>query len=365
MGFLERMKVRYRLAAISVLSVLMVVGIVWEAAGSLNEALLEARLDKTRHLVETAHSVLGHFHELEQKGALPRAEAQRAAIAAVKQLRYEEKEYFWVNDMQPRMVMHPFKPELDGKDLSEFRDPSGISRFVEMVDVVKKSGGGYVDYMWPRPGASEPQPKISYVKGFAPWGWVIGSGIYISDLKVLFWQHMREGAILAAVGVVLILATAWLAGRSIVRQLGGEPDYVVAAASRIAAGDLTAAVTVKAGDTCSITYSIQQMQARLTEVIRQIHDNSRTISRAVQDAAQAAETVREGSQRQSEAAAATAAAIEQMSVSISHVSDNTGETRNESRSASEQALRGEQLASNASEGIATIRNTVSLAARQI
>ena len=101
----------------------------------------------------------------------------------IKNLRYEGDEYFWINDMEPRMIMHPFKSELDGKSLSNNKDPKGKALFLAMVDVVKGHGSGFVDYYWPKPGHTQPVPKISYVKGFPEWGWIIGSGIYLDDLQ--------------------------------------------------------------------------------------------------------------------------------------------------------------------------------------
>ncbi len=148
--------------------------------------LLEDRKVKTRHVVETAYGVLQRFHSLQEKGQLTEAQAKQEAIATVKSLRYETSEYFWINDLEPRVVMHPIKPELDGKDVSGYKDPDGNALFVEFVKVARASGSGYVDYLWPKPGAEKPVAKTSYVMLFKPWGWVIGSGIYIDDVNRIF-----------------------------------------------------------------------------------------------------------------------------------------------------------------------------------
>ena len=168
------------------------------------------------HVVESAHGALVHFHALETSGKLSREQAQQQAVAAVKALRYEGSEYFWINDMHPTMIMHPIKPELDGKDLSATADPNGKKLFVEFVDEVKRNGAGFVAYYWPKPGADRPVPKISYVKGFAPWGWVIGSGIYVDDVDAEFRSSARYFAGLLAL-VVLVLG---IAASSLIRQIG-------------------------------------------------------------------------------------------------------------------------------------------------
>ncbi|MBF0284194.1 MAG: cache domain-containing protein [Magnetococcales bacterium] len=190
--------------------------------------MMEFRQLKTRHLVESAHSLLGHYHEKEKKGELSAKEAQAAAMQAVKSLRYQEKEYFWINDMHPKMVMHPFKPELDGKDLSQSKDPAGKFLFIEFVKTVKEKGGGFVDYLWPMPGRDKPVPKISYVKGFEPWGWVIGSGIYVDEVERIFWEKARfDMAELALILVVLGVMGWWMA-RSITRPLEGVSSALAA-----------------------------------------------------------------------------------------------------------------------------------------
>jgi hypothetical protein len=122
-----------------------------------------------------------HAQEAAGKLTASRPSSRRGSI--VGQLRYDGGEYFWINDMQPRMVMHPIKPDLDGQDLAAMKDPNGFALFNAFVDTVRKDGKGFVAYQWPKPGSSKPVDKVSYVQGFEPWGWVVGSGIYVDDLR--------------------------------------------------------------------------------------------------------------------------------------------------------------------------------------
>ncbi len=110
---------------------------------------------------------------------LPDDEQKQIALNLVKEMRYDGEQYLWINDNHPTMIMHPMKPELDGQDLSDFADPNGKKLFVEMVKVCRENGEGVVDYMWPKPGQDQPVPKLSYVKLFEPWGWIIGTGVYM------------------------------------------------------------------------------------------------------------------------------------------------------------------------------------------
>ncbi|MBL6957778.1 MAG: cache domain-containing protein [Rhodospirillales bacterium] len=171
--------------------------------------MLEDRRVKTQHVVEVAGSVISHFAAMSEKGLISEKEAQTKAKNAVKMLRYSGgKEYLWINDNKAVMVMHPIKPALDGKNLAAFKDPTGKLLFTEMVNVVKKSGSGFVDYMWPKPGADKPVAKVSYVLGFPKWNWIVGSGIYLDDVDAAFKKIVLTfgGIVLAIVGAIFALA---------------------------------------------------------------------------------------------------------------------------------------------------------------
>jgi methyl-accepting chemotaxis protein len=362
---LYQLSVGMRLRLIVLIAFALFVAVVWEAVGSLGDVTLDERKSGVRNAVEAAHGVLQHYQKRELAGELSRQDAQAAALAAIKGMRYAGEEYFWINDLRPHMVMHPIRPELDGKDLSEVRDPNGKRLFVEFVEAARGSGAGFVDYLWPKPGASTPQAKVSFVKAFTPWQWVIGSGAYVQDVDETFWRHTRHTMILSTLAMLVVTLAAWRIGRGILRQLGGEPSDLQRVAGQIAERDLTAHVKVAAGDTRSITYAMEQMQARLAEVIRRVRDNARDVTGAVREAAEVGRSIHDASLRQTEVAGSTAAAIEQMAVSIAHVSENTDEARGNSQRTAEIAQRGEEFARDASDGIAQISETVSRAAKQI
>lgn len=119
-------------------------------------------------------------------------EKKEQALKVVKNMRYAGGNYLWINDLQPAMVMHPIKPALDGKDLSEFKDPNGKRLFSEMAGVCKKDGQGFVDYMWPKPGEEKPVAKLSFVRLFKPWDWVIGTGVYLETAEQRFMDEAKE-----------------------------------------------------------------------------------------------------------------------------------------------------------------------------
>ncbi|HRY14755.1 MAG: cache domain-containing protein [Candidatus Competibacteraceae bacterium] len=106
--------------------------------------MMEDRTTAVKQLVESVHSILVRYHGLVASGGMSEADARQAALDVIKDLRYGDKDYFWINDSLPRMVMHPFKPELNGQDLSGFQDPEGKHLFVEFVEAVKQTGSGVV-----------------------------------------------------------------------------------------------------------------------------------------------------------------------------------------------------------------------------
>jgi PAS domain S-box-containing protein len=174
--------------------------------------MMDRKREMIRELTNSAWSVMQEYHEEEKKGSLTREEAQKRAISDIRFLRYgeERKDYFWITDMQPRMVMHPYKPQLDGKDLSgkEGEDPTGKKLFVDMVKVCKASGSGFVEYMWQwKDDPTRIVPKLSYVKGFRSWGWIIGTGIYIEDVKE---EIAGMAGRLVTVSIIIIVIIALL-----------------------------------------------------------------------------------------------------------------------------------------------------------
>jgi methyl-accepting chemotaxis protein len=210
------------LAALSVCCVMaLALGLIW--SGYTHQ--LADRQSAVRQAVEVAHGMVQWAYAQQQAGKLTPQQAQQQALSTLDRLRYSPSAYFWVNDMTPRMVHHPIRPELDGQDLSDMKDPQGLPLFRAFTAAVRAQGGGFVHYQWPKPGMDRPQDKVSYVKGFAPWGWVIGSGLYIDDLQASFQAQAIQT--LAVAGLVALLL-----GGAILACAHGLPPHAPMAATR-------------------------------------------------------------------------------------------------------------------------------------
>ncbi len=178
---------------------------------------MERKKEMIRELTKSAWNILAKLENDERMGILTREEAQQQAVEQIRNLHYgqEMKDYFWINDMQPRMVIHPYRTDLDGRDLSDYKDPDGKYVFLEFVRIVKKQGSGYVYYKWQSHDLEDViLPKISYVKGFAPWQWIIGTGIYIEDIEEEISEIIHNIILIS----VFILFFIGLLFTSIIRQ---------------------------------------------------------------------------------------------------------------------------------------------------
>jgi len=256
---LDRIGIKGKISVILGVSALGLVLVFALSLLGLRGELYKDRHDKAKSVVEVAYTLVAHHEALARKGALTTEQAQAAAKEALRALRYSGEEYFFISDLAPRMIMHPFKPELEGKDMSENKDPNGKRLFVEFAAVAQGGGQGFVDYLWPKPGAAQPVPKISYVHGFQPWGWVIGSGIYVDDVETAFWNAaLRIGGI----GLLVILAGAGVA-LLVSRTIVGPIKSMTAVMQRLADGDTDVAVPgMGRGDEIGV-------MARTVEVFRE------------------------------------------------------------------------------------------------
>ncbi|MFZ2266552.1 MAG: methyl-accepting chemotaxis protein [Azonexus sp.] len=354
----QGMTLRGKLAAMTIATIAALILLFAVLLINSKSQMLGDRQDKVRNLVEVAHATVGLYEKEARDGKMSVDDAKKAAINAVRAMRYDKVEYFWINDLKDEMVMHPIKPELDGKKLDQMKDKNGKFLFVEFNDTVKKQGAGFVEYLWPKPGATEGVPKISYVKGFEPWGWVIGSGIYIDDVDAKFRSDAIK-LLLWGLGIGGFIAISLLfVSRNIIRTLGGDPSIASAVAKRIASGDLTTPVDVPADDQDSLLANIRTMQDTLRGMIATIIGNAQQVSSAAKQLLSASEEVADRASQQSDAASSMAASVEEMAVSIDQVTESAAEAHSISREAGSISEEGAAVIHNAATEMRRISEAV-------
>ena len=232
-----RLTIGRRIYAVIGLIFIGLLGLIILDSRDLASSLRQQKQVELQHLTELALSIVKEEHAAAQKGDITEAEAQKRALARLGMLRYGNNDYFVVQDMLPRVLMHPVA-QLVGKDMSDVKDPSGKRFAVELSDMVKKNGSGFVDYLWPRAGSDKPQPKLSFVVGFAPWGWAILTGVYLDDLDAQVWTSTKQSLLAAAVVLLFTLAVSTFVAQRITRSL----QSMTAAMKDIAGGRLDAEV---------------------------------------------------------------------------------------------------------------------------
>jgi methyl-accepting chemotaxis protein len=239
-------------------------------------ALYDSKTTQVRYLVESAASAIDHFAREAANGSLTDEGARKAAKEAIRSMRYGDNDYFWINDLAPKMVMHPIKPELDGSDLSQNKDPNGKLLFMEMVRIGREKGAGFVEYFWPKPGLSKPVPKMSYVKLVPQWGWIVGTGVYIDDIEAessrVFYAIFGIVALITLGGLSLAYFTARSISRPIHRIIAGlnEGSKQVAAA----AGQVSSASQSLAQAGSEQAASIEETSSSLEEMSSMTSQNA-------------------------------------------------------------------------------------------
>ena len=173
-----------------------------------------------------------------QKGTITEAEAQKRATERIAVLRYAGNEYFLIVDKDYRTVMNPLRPQDVGNNNSALKDANGKAFLTEMVDTAMRHGSGIVAYDWPKPGVGTPQTKLTYVERFAPWGWVIGTGVYIDDLATQTWMAARLGLAIGGTILVLVIGVSVVVARRTAQAITG----MTAAMRELASGNLDVAL---------------------------------------------------------------------------------------------------------------------------
>ncbi len=346
---------------------LAIVGLIALASAWLHSeraSILREKQEKTRNLVETAFSVLVQYHQMEEAHALSRAQAQSLALATIRSMRYEGENYFWVNDLHPTMIMHPTKPQLEGKDLSNIKDPSGKAFFVEMADVARTQGAGFVSYSWPKPGQDTAVAKLSYVKGFEPWGWMVGSGIYLDDVDAIWRRSAFTAAGLALACLVILTVVSIHVFRSIFGRLQQINQRIADVAH--GEGDLTRRIEVGSDDeVAELARSFNAFMEKLHGLISQVAGNSQKLAAAGKEISIVSREQAQGAEAQKSQTTQVATAMQEMSATVQQVSENSNSAAAASQKAAETARNGGRIVESALSKMRAIATSVGDTARKV
>lgn len=317
------------------------------------QGLMGEKSRQTQAQVETAYSLVAGLEARVRKGELDEASAKAEALALIKGLRYGNDDYFWINDSHPTMVMHPMKPELDGKDLSGVEDKQGLRLFVAFADLARAQGAGEVAYYWPKPGVDEPVRKISYIKRFAPWDWIIGTGVYVDDVEAQYREVLHTLLVIGLVLALLLFAVVGLIVRSIVVPLSRS----VSALGNIARGegDLRVRLPESGRDELSqlsINFNLFASQmAQLVARSQQIADQNRVHAHQLAEVVERTGAIVTGQEQDT---LRVASAMEQMTVSSREVGQHAAQAADAADSALNLAQHGREVVVQTRESISQL-----------
>ncbi|GHG00383.1 methyl-accepting chemotaxis protein [Thalassotalea marina] len=347
MTILRNFSIRTRLLLILSCTLIGLLILSISLLSSQHNALYVQQQQKVQQIVESAYSVVKHFHQLQTSGALTEQQAKIQASSVLQSFRYDNNNYVWINDATPTMIMHPFKPELNGKSLTSVKDPDGTALFVDMVNVVKASGQGFVPYKWPKPGAEEPVEKLSYVIEFAPWHWIIGSGIYIDNVDTIFFENL---VVVVSLFIVIGLVTSifvLVVGNSI-----SSPAQAATALMKNISegdGDLTRQLDARGNDEISgFSHFFNAFISKIRRSLHDVADNAQHVMQGADIVSQTSEQNNRVIQQQNDNTTQVAAAMEQMTANIREVSNNA--------LSAEQAAKQAKI--NTESGKSVVTNTI-------
>ncbi|SMG61397.1 methyl-accepting chemotaxis protein [Paraburkholderia susongensis] len=306
-------------------------------------SMVSDRRDQLRALIDQANHIVGRYYALAQQHALSEDEAKKQALATLSAMRYGTDGYLSINDSQPVMLMHPIKHELVGKNLAQFTDPAGNHLFVDIVNAGNRDGGGFVDYLWAKPGSEKPVAKTSYSMRFAPWDWYLVTGMYMDDVQSAFYRNLLRWLAITVTLGVLATAVMLLVLRSVRRSLGGDLEAAVEHARLMAQGNLATYVPVAPDDTSSLLHALRTMQAGLVDTVSRVRQGTENINVGANEIAAGNTDLSQRTEQQAAALVETASNMDQMTVNVKQNADSAMQAAHLASEAAEVATRGSRV----------------------
>ncbi|WP_165721086.1 MULTISPECIES: methyl-accepting chemotaxis protein [unclassified Pseudoalteromonas] len=349
----------------SLLIAIVVFGLIALSVASLTHqysSLKNEQYLKTQNVVETAYSIIEHFYDLEQSNSLTQQQAQSQALNAIRALRYDKTNYFWINNYQPTMVMHPIKPALEGKDLTNNKDPDGKALFVDMINIVKRSGEGFIPYKWPKPGKEKPVEKIAFVKGFNQWQWIIGSGVYLDSIDEAFSEQRNLIVVSATIMIIAVILLSYFIGKSILIPTRLAADMMKDISQ--GEGDLTRTLNESGNDEISeLSHSFNLFVLKMRESLVHVAQSANDVSEHAHTVDDSSRTSHSFIELQNDSSTQVAAAMEQMTHQIHDVSRNAEAAEQAAKDAAQNASTGKNVVAQTITAIETLSSNIETVSR--
>lgn len=358
------LKARLGVAFSAVVVGFLVVGLT--ALFDLRTALEEGRKEKIKAVTQGALASVDYFYGLAARGELSEIDAKRQAIESLRRLRFDGDNYVFVADRDYRLLLSPAKPELEGQSSRDALDQNGKAYMRDLVDTaLNASDGGYVAYVWNKPGVNGLVPKISYALHSPTWGWVLGAGVYLDDVQSAFWAHAIKMLAIFIPIALAIVTVFLLVARSVLAQLGGEPAYAVSIVHAIAGGNLKTSINLGQAGSHSMLAAVANMRDALVEMLRKMVLVAEGITRHAEHISTAATQVAAASQDQAQSTITSAAALEEVTVSINEVSEIAAATEFGAQATLEKVAAGEAAVCQAAREVAEVERLITTSAHKV
>jgi methyl-accepting chemotaxis protein len=340
----NNLKMMYKITIISILGVVFfLAGTLFYILPKMERVMMVEKQIALKNMVETAVSILDGYASLEAAGKMDKTAAQSASLKEIGQLRYAGKNYFFITDLEPKMILHPIESKLNGSDLSDFKDPTGKKLFVACAEVSKKKGGGYVNYLWPKPGNDKPVSKLTYVQLFPAWGWVVGTGIYIDDVANRMSALRIDLVIFSSLIGMVVIVIAFFLSRNIAVQLTKAVDL----AKSVADGNLSRTIDIVQKDEIGIlAKALNGMIVNLREMFGNISGGVQTLTSSSTELSAVSSQMAAGSEQSSKKAKSVSTATEEMNGNMHAIASALDQT---SSSVQIVAAAAEQMTATISE----------------
>jgi len=365
MDILRAFKISRRIQFLILLAFLSIISITTANLIQLKEELLEQKSIQTRNLVEVAHSLIQAQYDQYQTGAITEDQAKQQAIQTIKSMRYEGNNYYWINDYTPRVIMHPIKPQLDGKDVSKVKDASGQLLFVEIVKVARSNpDGGMLPYMWPKPDHDEPVAKVSYVKAFQPWEWVVGSGIYIDDVDVIFFSQAKIALGMSLALLLILLFVSYIIARSILLPLNSTSKALVNLSE--GEGDLTQTLSTSGNDEVTILVTaFNNFVDKIKDTVIKVEEVGKSVNMSSHELTEITDTNKQQLESQHMETVQVSTAVNQMSATVLDIASSAEKAAFAAKKADNEAKEGMLVMQSTTESIQLLESNVDSAASVI
>ncbi len=364
MNILRRLNITHRLWTLITLAIFGIAVITAFSLLQFKSSLLHEKSLQTQKLTEIAYSIITDFHARFSQGEVDEQTAQKRALDSVRSLRYEDGNYFWIIDMDAVTLMHPIKPELEGKDLAGLKDANGTAIFVAFVNKAKESSEGMVPYLWPKPGSEKPVRKVSYIKAFKPWGWIVGTGIYIDDVDTAFWNNATGLSLITGIMLLILVTVSLVIARSICTPL----KLTTRAMHNIAAGDgdLTQRLDSTGNDEVArLAGAFNEFATKVQNTISQVSSATNQIATSADNLTAITAKSHQGMGRQRSETEQVATAVTEMAATVHEISRNAENTAASARDANREANSGRNIVNEASQAIHALAGEIESAAHVI